>query len=414
MDLVTWAAQHMDLLVLLFGSGVVTTVVTALGRRRIRRRKLRRERARGVDKFPYQVITRDAELLTTAIPGQENDPLAPSAIAYRERTLTGSTRQELADRLLSGEQRWLLLLGRTGTGKTREAVEVARLLMRQGWTVLYLTRDHELDAPATPPEEAPARKLLFLLDDLNRRMGSSRFYDAAGAADPDNPLHVPLQSRLLRTLSRYEKFYGTAEVRVLATARDETGAASSGEPSEWDKLDIPRYRELWDCFEPLRPLPKPDDQVVRRMLEDTSRAANVQVTDAESLARSNDRTFGNIVANLQRARANGTGLTPANFQDTLKGTWRKRFEDAVQHSPHACKVFGAVSLLRALGAPAHGGIRYRDGGAHRTRPFPLGLGHAPRAPTGPAGGAASDSDCGHPSSTDRSRRAGSGRSGPAI
>ncbi len=116
MDLVTWAMQHKDLLVLLFGSGVVTTVVTALGRRRIRRRRRGRDRARGVDKFPFQVITPEADLLTTVMPGQENDPLVPSAIAYRERTLSQSTRQELADRLLTGEQRWLLLLGRTGTG----------------------------------------------------------------------------------------------------------------------------------------------------------------------------------------------------------------------------------------------------------------------------------------------------------
>src|SRR5258708_1379186 len=98
MDLVTWAGQHKDLLVLLFGSGVVTTVVTAPGRHWIRRRRLRRDRARGVDKFPFEVITREADLLTTVMPGQENDPLVPSAIAYRERTLSQSPRQELADR----------------------------------------------------------------------------------------------------------------------------------------------------------------------------------------------------------------------------------------------------------------------------------------------------------------------------
>jgi len=355
MGVVTWVTQHYNFLILLFGTGAVTTIVTAFERRRIRRRKYARDRNRGVDKFPFDVITREADLLTTVMPGRENDPLAPSAIAYRERALSVSTRQELADRLLTGEQRWLLLLGRTGTGKTREAVEVARLLMRHGWTVLYLTKDYELDAPATPPEVLEAlgqdRKLLFLLDDLNRRMGSSRFYDAVGAADPDNPLHVPLQSRLFRALSRYEQFYGTARVRVLATARDEREPASSGEPSEWDKLDMPRYRELWHRFEPLRPLPDPDDEVVRRMLEETSLAANIPVTDAEILARANDRTFGNIVANLQRARANGTELTPENFNDTLQGTWRERFEDAVRRNPHVREVFGAVSLLRALGAP---------------------------------------------------------------
>ena len=138
---------------------------------------------------------------------------------------------------------------------------------------------------------------------------------------------------------------------MLATARNETEPASAGEPSEWDKLDIPRYRDLWSRFNPLCPLPEPDDQVVCRMLEDTSRAAGIRVTDAEALARSNDRTFGNIVANLQRARANGTGLTAANFQPMLAGTWVKHFEDADSRSRYARKVFGAVSLLRVLGAP---------------------------------------------------------------
>ena len=331
------------------------------------------------------MITREADLLTTVMPGQENDPLAPSAIAYQERTLSQSTRQELAQRLLTGEQRWLLLLGRTGTGKTREAVEVARLLIRNQWTVLYLTKDYELDAPATPLEALDKRKLLFLLDDLNRRMGSSRFYDAAGAADPDNPLHVPLQARLLRALSRYEQFYGTAKVRVLATARNEEVPASSGEPSEWDKLDMPHYRELWDRFEPLQPLPDPDDEVVRHMLEETSLAANIPVTDAEVLARANDRTFGNIVANLQRARANGTELTPENFQDTLQGTWRERFEDAVRRNPHVREVFGAVLLAArarrsalTVDSVTEMAVRIEPVPSPCARPMPLGRWRARR------------------------------------
>lgn len=351
MDLLEWVRQNKEALEIIGGTGVVGTVATALLNWRAKAAKARREKRRGVDKFPFAVITKSADLLQVLMPGGENDPLAPGRIEYQRRDAAEDTSSRIAERLLRGEQRWLLLLGRTGIGKTREAAEVARHMIDHGWTVLVLTKDHELDRPAAPPEGVPTRRLLFLLDDLNRRVHGSRYYDTLQAHDPERALHSPLQERILEALKTYERFFGAGEVRVLATARSERMPESSDEPSEWDKLEFDRYRAMWDRFEPFYHLPEPDDRAVRAMLETTSRAAGIEIVNSPAIVQGNDRTFGNIVANLQRAHVNKTALTPANFQNTLHGTWKKRYEDAVKRHPLAAVVFEAIAVLRAVGAP---------------------------------------------------------------
>ncbi|MDF5709443.1 MAG: hypothetical protein PUP90_17710 [Nostoc sp. S4] len=74
--------------------------------------------------------------LMQRILGGDNDPLADRNIAYQERVANRHIRNELK-RLLEAH-RWILILGRTGIGKTREAAELANHLNQEGWTVLYL------------------------------------------------------------------------------------------------------------------------------------------------------------------------------------------------------------------------------------------------------------------------------------
>ena len=132
----------------------------------------------------------------------------------------------------------MIILGRSGLGKTREAAHLAQGLSEEGWTVLKLTEQGWLDVPRQFPEViSPQDKLLFVIDDLNRWIyaGNPREIHK-NAEDLAQPLRVSVQERLLRVLEFFEQEC-RAEVRVIATARNE--------PEEREKLQFEKYSQFW-------------------------------------------------------------------------------------------------------------------------------------------------------------------------
>jgi hypothetical protein len=189
---------------------------------RIQRRRLQQI---PMGEFPFQVIPpRTAKILQQLMPDSrgEADPLAEFNIPYQTRQPNRNVRQELEQAFV--QQPWVLILGKSGLGKTREASHLTELLNGEGWTVLKLS-DHAgwLDEPRQFPESLnPTDKLLFFLDDLNRwcYRGNPREMPA-NADDPSQPLRVPVQERLLKTLAFFERECRPGHVRVIATARNE-------------------------------------------------------------------------------------------------------------------------------------------------------------------------------------------------
>ncbi|MDF5723636.1 MAG: hypothetical protein PUP91_24850 [Rhizonema sp. PD37] len=85
--------------------------------------------------FPFEVIKpQSQDLKQRILGGDDYDPLADRNIVYQDRAANRSIRKEL-QKLLE-ESRWVLILGRTGLGKTREATELANHLNQAGWTAL--------------------------------------------------------------------------------------------------------------------------------------------------------------------------------------------------------------------------------------------------------------------------------------
>ena len=168
---------------------------------------------------------------------------------------------------------------------------------------------------------------LFSLDDLNRKCYSSRETET-DAHDPTKPLTTPLQERLLRLLEAYEKFCGKGEIRVVATARNETTTVHVNEPAEWEKLEFNTYA-LWKRFQ-LYQLPEPQKEAIVQLLKIVVPLSNIQYEESvyEKIAQKNDRTFANIIANLISLRNEKLPLDLENFRDTLTGTWRERFQRA--------------------------------------------------------------------------------------
>lgn len=305
--------------------------------------------------FPFEVIKPNSEdMLQKILSGDEKDPLADRNIAYQQRVANRNVRQELKQIL--EQSRWVVILGRSGLGKTREATELANHLNQQGWTILFLKQGEWLDFPARMPTEIGTdRKLLFFLDDLNQKMQRGRVEISPEAEiSPVEKFKVPLQERLLQALEAYEKFCGKAEIRVIATARDEKFSDYEGEPTHWDKLKWNKYPQLWNRFTVYH-LVEPEDDAIIGVFSETipNTKIDAKVEDYPLLARRNDRTFRNVVENFIRLKNDQQPLNPNTYRDTLKNTWERRYKEAVQKYPGSYYIYNAVDLLRQFDIELH-------------------------------------------------------------
>ncbi|MBI3740407.1 MAG: tetratricopeptide repeat protein [Chloroflexi bacterium] len=334
----------------LFGSGVVGTLIVAIYRGAswlYRQWRLRQFRG---NTFPFDVIKPNGDVLRAILDAENvNDPLPASSVPYTTRVQGQDTQHDLES--LLNDKQWVLILARTGLGKTREAAELARHLNQLGWTVLNLTRTELVTEPATFPRDniGTDRKLLFVLDDLNRKMSRGKQERLTRPGDTAQQIQIALQERLQRTLVAYEKFC-SGEIRVIATARDETERERPDEPSEWEKLEWDTYSAFWKRFALYR-LESPQVAAQASILEITAKEAAIplEAGDEDYIARHNDGTFRNLIENLKAAKITNTKLSRQNFIPTLQGTWEERYREAVTRYPAARYVYDAVDLLRTVG-----------------------------------------------------------------
>ena len=322
---------------------IITTVVGFIGWLWWRQRQL----SIPAKTFAFEVIKPQSKDLKQRIfGGKEDDPLADENISYQARVPNRNIRRELQEQI--EEHRWVLIVGRTGLGKTREAVELAERFNQLGWTTLHLKPGKWLDIPAQmPPEIGTDRKLLFFLDDLNQKMHRGRKEIAPEAQERlVEKFNVPLQERLSDALERYEDFCGQAEVRVIATARNERQSQFEGEPSPWEQLQWQKYPKLWQRFT-VYELPPPDDDAIIGMLAETIPNTKIKfkVEQYPELAKRNDATFRNVVENLRRLRADDLPLNPNTYRPSLGKTWEKRYQEALRRYPASRYIYDAVDLL---------------------------------------------------------------------
>ena len=206
-----------DFIVFVFGPGIFLAIVRFIWWFRQQRRK----QSVSLDQFPFEVFKPNEVALQRLMGEGRTDELADHNIPYLERVEGRNIRRELRQRL--DDRGWVLILGRSGLGKTREAAEIAERMSRQGWTVLKLKSQGWLEAPNELPEDrlGTNRQILFFLDDLHLQMEQGRDRKSPKVDDPMQPAIIPLQKRLLRTLEAYERFVGTDHFRVLAIARSQ-------------------------------------------------------------------------------------------------------------------------------------------------------------------------------------------------
>jgi tetratricopeptide (TPR) repeat protein len=344
------------------GGGLVGIILLWLNHRQ---QQLKQKRYREIPSgdFPFEVILPNSNtVLKQLMPGSnENDPLADTNIPYLQRQPDRNIRQEL-ERAFE-EKPWVLILGRTGLRKTREAAQLAKLLNAEGWTILNFTDQSGawLDVPRHFPSELNPNtklKLLFFLDNLNRwvyQKDNPRNMPK-DADDPAQLLEVPMQERLLKTLEFYEREY--RQVRVIATARNESDRdpERSHEQSQIEKLQFEKYPGFWKRFHRYE-LEAPSDEAIEQLLSDLVKAAHLRAKAEEfpHIARKNDGTFDNIVQYLRHVAIPDQNLVVSvkGFSETLDRTWRVRYKAAVKRYPEAQYIYDAVEVLRSLNLSLH-------------------------------------------------------------
>ncbi len=301
--------------------------------------------------FPFEVIKAgSSDVLKRLMPkgGEADSPLADASIPYQLRKAGVNVRRELESCL--DDKSWVLVLGRSGLGKTREAAELAQLLNQEGWTILNLSGQEWLDVPPDFPLEkiGTRRKLLFFLDGLNQMVVRGQSQIAPKAIEDElHALRVPFQDRLLRVLAFYEEQCHVDEIRVIATARNETESPRSAQRSEWEKLEIKKYRKLWDRFSQYV-LPEPDDGAIVDLLAAVIPKTKIHAQDFPLIAQRNDRTFANIVENLTTLQQRKLPLSSESFAETLDRTWRVRYKAAIRWHSQAIHIYDAIGLLRSV------------------------------------------------------------------
>ncbi|MDJ0647779.1 MAG: tetratricopeptide repeat protein [Xenococcaceae cyanobacterium MO_188.B19] len=327
--------------------GIITTIWGAIWWYRNQRRSSKFP----INTTPFKVLPAKSDILSVVFPGDKNNPLSDARIKYQQRLSARDIKQELIEQLES--QNWLLILGRTGLGKTREAAEVAQVFNQEGWTVLYLQDWEWLDLPTRKQlqELDQNRKVLFFLDDLNRKMAFG-LKDKSPKAEnsPLEPLTKPLQTRLLETIKEYQEICD--QIKVIATARNETQPNDNNQISEWDKLQWDKYTDFWQKFTVFE-LPPPEDDAIVKLFQDTIRKTGIAADESDylTIAKRNDSTFRNAKENIVRVKNRKLAFTVENYRDTLTESWNERYQTAINKYPIAKYIYDAIDLLRQIGIP---------------------------------------------------------------
>jgi len=259
------------------------------------------------------------------------DVLPPYSVPYQPREEGRDIQRELNEKL--NVHRFLLIKGPTGVGKTREAAELARAKMRQGYRVLRVTSGW-LDAPTQPLRDLEGhRNVLLLLDDLNRLISDSPKQPSDATEKPVFGF-ASFHERLQKLLEALDQRVGNT-LRAIATARDDE--------DEWEKI-TPGH-PVWSRFEQfaLRPMSPACYEVA---LVKIGEHAGAQVVEADVITGESNLKPQTLVMNVRKAASESVALTPQNATPNEDRSHREEYERAVLANRAVPHVYAAVELLR--------------------------------------------------------------------
>lgn len=326
---------------LCFGNGILIAIIKFIRKRNIYN-----------DNFAWDVIVAENNLIEQMYDLHTSScrKLADYNIPYQERIEEEKIKQKLRENL--DKNHWLLIVGREGSGKTREAAELAQDFSKEGWIIFNLKYGKWLEPPsgvAVGLEErkiSPNSKLLFIIDDIHRHIKQGNHQQNENIKQNEFiPKNVPFIERLNKTIKRYGTLHGYEYVFVMATISDREVN------KELNKELIPKTHEyFWNKFKEPIFLPDPEEKSMIKFLKDNAERAlvNIKEEDCQILANQSEATYQNLILNLRSAKDNNKDLNQSNFQQTSTGSWRKRYEKVVEKYSSAKYIYDSVDLLKNL------------------------------------------------------------------
>jgi tetratricopeptide (TPR) repeat protein len=336
-----WWTQNKDLITSIsIVFGIAITILGAIwavikwGVLRRWQKKLR------VDVKVFEVITDPAVLLPKLYATEnDNSPLADHNVKYQPRDPNRDIQAEL--KVALNRSRYLLITAPTGYGKTREAGMLAQTMMVEGWRVLLIKNTGWLDIPKTLPTELNNNRsrVLIFLDDLNGLFSTGERTESPRAEQIPMLSEPSYHDRLLQALDMLEGMCTKKEIRVIATARSEA--------DQWKLLGFNSKDRLWRRFERVE-LPEPTSTTIVNLLHDSAKQVDLRANpdDFAAIAHKSDGTYRNILLNLRRWLTQGKDVNKDDFTETLEGSWRVIYENAVRKHPAVKYIYDAIDLLQ--------------------------------------------------------------------
>ena len=336
MELPNWFTSN-QILIDIFVA-LLTVALTALGLlyNRMQARAKEWERLEKITEtvrtnFPFDAVTVDE--LPSKFP---NLPRADQELIYMARLAPDEQKKMLED---FEQHHRLLIRGRTGLGKTREAIEIVKRLAdntKEPITIL-LPQKSLSSPPFVWPTELASRHIVLFFDDVQWHYlqdSGSRGSRELSMATGDYQTWLP------ETVQWFSGQFKGSDLRVVATLRDD--------PIElWERIDP--NSEFWKTFHVVR---LADWQIAqsRELVRQTAKWQNVANVDDQAeniLLQRSDRTPASMILFMKKNHdvANISIAEAQTFDGRYPYGWESVWnEDIAPH--HASRyLFISMSLL---------------------------------------------------------------------
>ena len=277
--------------------------------------------------FPYKTFS------PTDLPSHLSTLSRPD-IPYVPRLPPSAFKQML--RVMSDAQ-YLLIIGRTGLGKTREAVElIKRIELESGEDVTVLVPDGVLDIPLKISGERINRRVILFVDDL-----PSRYAEAYRVTNINDVKSVAdnFRERFEQTLRQFKDYYGS-KFYFIATA--------IGEPDFRARLQL--GDPFWKQFK-VYELPDLASECRREFLKALENSLEIEISEEakDLLTERSDGTYSGLIVPLVRERSKRKiDLDDAKqYGFTYPQDWEQRvYKSVFEPNVYRRNVLAALSIVR--------------------------------------------------------------------
>lgn len=233
----------------------------------------------------------------------------------------------------------LLIMGRAGLGKTREAIEFIRRLEEEiAEEISVLIPNGTLEIPISIPTHKLHRNVVLFIDDL-----PAHYIEPYRALDLQDPkLLDDFRQRLLGTINAFENIYGI-RFHLVATAK--------GDPELRNRLKM--NDSIWEGITILE-LPNLSSERKYEFLQIAERVFELKISiDAKLLlAERSDGTFGGLIFPLIKEQ-NKLSLTiddVKQYSCTYPNDWEQQvYNVSFLPSKYRRNLLSALSIIREAG-----------------------------------------------------------------